>query len=1273
MKKEALKEQTIASRPIKALTMYPPKTPATLVPSMMRLSGKIILTANDNLIVDCLSKDVFYTGTDSVLTVSRFSDMHEALCAAQKLASSDAPTFELVFVIKQLQDQIQSRGCSKHMMGDRSQLRNFVKNFIGTVRFRNDHFGAIMGYGDYVIGDSAISRVYYVEGLGHNLFSVRQFCDSDLEVSFRKHSCYVRDTDGVELIKGSRRSTLYTISIEDMMKSSPIFLFFKASKNKSWLWHRRLNHLNFEAVATACYTQNRSLITCHNKTPYELLHAKKPDLTILCVFGALCYPTNDNEDLGKLQPTTDIGIFVGLAPTFLTPGQISSGLVPDLVPAAPYVPPTNKDLEILFQQMFDEYLKPLRVKRPVSPALTVLVPVNSAGVAVESTIMEDNPFAHVENDPFVNVFALEPRSKASSSEDVSTRESTYWIYKIKLDEYGDVLKNKARLVAKGYRQEEGIDFEESFAPVAHIKAIRILIANAASKNMIIYQMDVKTAFLNGELKEEVYVSQPEGFVDPNHPTHVYHLKKAFYELKQAPRAWYDILSWFLLNNKFSKGAVDLTLFTQKTGKHILLVQIYVDDIIFASTDPKACDIFFDETSSKFEMSMMGQMSFFLCLQVSQNPGDIFINQSEFALEILKKFGMDSCDPIDTPMVDRLKLNDDPLGILVNQTRFRSMVGSLMYLNASRPDLVFAIYMCARYQASPTKKHLEALKWVFWYLKGTINWGLWCPKDTAMALMTYADADHAVTSLSAVIMSTTPGPSTLTYDTISLENKMADENVPTLAPTRSDDQILPFAAWVPIGNSNFVLDLHKRQKNPIFQISVDILQNTNFFRAFTASTLLDETRFILDVNLRRDALEIMPIDQAHQFVSPPSGDAIMDLICKLVRAIISMINQCLTSKTSGHDRPRYLVLQMLWGIITSTNVDYAELLWEEFVQAIRTFLTDKANLGSPTKKDRKDKPHFIAYCQFTKIIICHLGRIHNIHQRSASLLHLVEEDFRLGNLKFVPKGKIDEVFGMPILDELISNNIRNAPYFNAYLEMVTKHDQKVAAKKPKVIKERPSKASNTKPPKPKPAKEKSTMTTLPEQVGKGKIVKVHKAKSLFQLVDEPNEEPAHSESEPEPELKHQGEGEEDDMECAIQMSLESFQAQSQAHVSGMAIREPVAEATRPLPVVEGKCKAIATEEQAAHSLLALHTPKRRNTTDQFVLQRRIPVTKVASTGPSAQAQDDTSVNIVRDSPSPADAETEIGVASEKTNCRDKTEILQINEEKGNDVDDQVNLD
>ncbi|GJR46915.1 retrovirus-related pol polyprotein from transposon TNT 1-94 [Tanacetum coccineum] len=663
-----------------------------------------------------------------------------------------------------------------------------------TVRFGNGslwcyyHFGAIMGYGDYVVGDSVISRVYYVEGLGHNLFSVGQFCDSDLEVAFRKHSCYVRDTDGVELLKGSRGSNLYTISVEEMMKSSPICLLSKASKHKSWLWHRRLNHLNFgtindltrkdlvrglprlkfekdhlcsacklgkskkhthkpktentnlevlntlhmdlcgpmsvqtingkkyilvivddysrftwvkflrskdetptvvikflkqiqvglnktvrfirtdngtefvnktlydyyesvgifhqktvprtpqqngvverrnrtlveaartmlifskapmflwaEAVATACYTQNRSLIhTRHDKTPYELVHNKKPDLTFFRVFGALCYPTNDSENLGKLQPRADIGIFIGYAPSrkgyriynkrtrqimetihvqfdelteqmapvqsspgpapnLLTPGPISSGLVPNPAPALPYVPPTNKELEMLFQPMFDEYFNPPGNRQdpipnvvqdpviPTGPSVSISIDLDAPsgshisspldhhsslvhhGVAGEQ-YAEVNPFAAADPEPFVNVFAPDPTSEASSSGEimmpelnqstqphehiwkwtdshpldniirnpsrpVSTQKQlatdALWCFynsvlsKVKLDEYGDVLKNNARLVAKGLRQEEGLDFEESFAPVARLEAIRIFIANAASKNMTVYQMDVK--------------------------------------------------------------------------------------------------------------------------------------------------------------------------------------------------------------------------------------------------------------------------------------------------------------------------------------------------------------------------------------------------------------------------------------------------------------------------------------------------------------------------------------------------------------------------------------------------------------------------------------------------------------------------------------------------------------------------------------------------------------------------------------------------------------
>ncbi|GJX37350.1 retrovirus-related pol polyprotein from transposon TNT 1-94 [Tanacetum coccineum] len=237
--------------------------------------------------------------------------------------------------------------------------------------------------------------------------------------------------------------------------------------------------------------------------------------------------------------------------------------------------------------------------------------------------------------------------------------------------------------------------------------------------MTIYQMDVKTAFLNDELCEVVYVTQPEGFVDQDKPNHVYRLKKALYGLKQVPRAWYDMLSSFLLSQEFSKGAVDPTLFTRKASRDILFVQIYIDDIIFASTNPTMCDEF-------AKIIRRG----------------IFINQSNYALEIIKKYGMQSSDPVDTPMVDKSKLDEDLQRKPVDPTHYRGMIGSLMYLTSSRPDLVFAVCMCAQYQAKPTEKHLHAVKWIFRYLTRTSDMGLWYSKDLCIALTTYADADHA---------------------------------------------------------------------------------------------------------------------------------------------------------------------------------------------------------------------------------------------------------------------------------------------------------------------------------------------------------------------------------------------------------------------------------------------------------------------------------------------------------------------------------------------------
>nr|GEZ38402.1 copia protein [Tanacetum cinerariifolium] len=249
-------------------------------------------------------------------------------------------------------------------------------------------------------------------------------------------------------------------------------------------------------------------------------------------------------------------------------------------------------------------------------------------------------------------------------------------------------------------------------------------------------MDVKTAFLDGNLREEVYVSQSDGFVDPDNPNHVYKLKKALYGLKQAPHVWYDMLSSFLISQDFFKGSVDPTLSIRRKGNDLLLVQIYVDDIIFAASTPELCELFSKIMCSKFKMSMMGKILFFLGLQISQSPRGIFINQSKYSLESLKKYGFESCDPIDTPMVEKSKLDEDKEGKVVDPSHYHSMIGTLLYLTTSRPDLQFAICMCARYQARPTEKHLHAMRIML-----VIKIHDVAHLDSSIALTAFADADH----------------------------------------------------------------------------------------------------------------------------------------------------------------------------------------------------------------------------------------------------------------------------------------------------------------------------------------------------------------------------------------------------------------------------------------------------------------------------------------------------------------------------------------------------
>nr|GEU95070.1 hypothetical protein [Tanacetum cinerariifolium] len=858
-------------------------------------------------------------------------------------------------------------GCSKHMTRNITLLINFVWKFLGTVRFGNDHIAAILGYGDLKWGNITITGVYFVEGLGHNLFSVGQFCDADLEVAFRRNTCFIRDLDGVDLLKGNRFTNLYTINLYDMASVSPICLMAHATPTKSWLWHQRLSHLNFDTIndlakndlgkSKRAYhppkhvpnseqrlhllhmdlcgpiTKDETpeviknflkkiyvrlqdpviIVRTDNRTGFKSYALKeyfdsvgithetsasktlrKPDMSYLRVFWALCYPKNDREDIGKLGAKGDISLFIGYSANSvayrvynrrtkkiketmnvmfdelsglaleqnsskpglqsLTSGQISSGLELTYAPST-ITPqrPSERDLDILFEPLHNEYLGgqpsealmlhfefiaeklafcsgfscgfyPCAVINLQAPSASISIqdsapaPTNSSNTPISSHNIDEQSQPHVqqqwnrtllpaasaaddvpndvfERDLFVNPFVtpstesvvsstqyvdpsnmhtfyqpyphdyqwtkdhpleqvigepsqpvltrtqlktdgdmciyaltvsiMEPKLVKEALTDPAWIESMQeelhqfirldvwelvpspngikpltlkWLFKNKHDKENTVIRNKTRLVVRIYRQEEGINFEESFAPVARMEAIRIFLAYVAHKGFTMYQMDVKTAFLHGSLKEDVYVCQPEGFIDADHPSLVYKVKKALYGLKQAPRAWYDELSTFLLQNGFSKGTVDPTSFTRRCDDDILVV--------------------------------------------NQSPGGIFINQSNNVNEILKKYGLNTCDIIGTPMDIKDKLDIDQIGTPVDATKYRSMIDALMYHTSSRSDIVHATCVCARYQAQPTEKHLKEVKMIFSYLRGTVNMGLWYTKDSGFELTEFSDADYA---------------------------------------------------------------------------------------------------------------------------------------------------------------------------------------------------------------------------------------------------------------------------------------------------------------------------------------------------------------------------------------------------------------------------------------------------------------------------------------------------------------------------------------------------
>ncbi|KAJ9535657.1 hypothetical protein OSB04_un001191 [Centaurea solstitialis] len=513
-----------------------------------------------------------------------------------------------------------------------------------------------------------------------------------------------------------------------------------------------------EAVNTACYAQNRSLIVKRfRRTPYELFRNRKPSIEHLHIFGCVCYILNNKDNLGKFDSKSDDGIFLGYSsisktyrvfnkrrqaieetihvkfdesgPTFPHPHENSEiNQWADSffqIPEPPIVDPTPQNLPDGFEEdppipPTDIHIPPLINATPITqitpsepdqpsnsedfsqptvsePTPTNLLPDPSVNEASTSGQVyqppalrwtKDHPIDQVHGNPSSGIKTRRQSgniclyvnfiSENEPKEIYDALRDPAWVSAMQ-EELAEFIRNNARLVAQGYRQEEGIDYDETFAPVARLEAIRLFLAFAAHMNFKVYQMDIKNAFLNGKLNEEVYVAQPPGFVDPKFPDHVYKLNKALYGLKQAPRAWYDTLSTFLL----SKG-----------------------------------------------------------LQIKQSEKGIFINQGKYVHEMLKKFDLTSCTPMKTPMAPPLSLDKDSKGKPVDVTLYRGMIGSLLYLTASRPDIMYSTYLCARYQAEPKESHLTAVKRIFRYLKGTPNLGLWYSKDSGFDLTAYSDSDFA---------------------------------------------------------------------------------------------------------------------------------------------------------------------------------------------------------------------------------------------------------------------------------------------------------------------------------------------------------------------------------------------------------------------------------------------------------------------------------------------------------------------------------------------------
>ena len=531
-----------------------------------------------------------------------------------------------------------------------------------------------------------------------------------------------------------------------LMEMARCLLYEKSMPLKFWA----------EAVNTAAYLLNRMATKILvEKTPYELWYGFKPNISHLRIFGSPCYVLKPENRRRKLDQKIDVGIFIGYSTKSkaykvydlktnrvviardvkVAENSKWNWEIAEIEGATlEYQPETDAARDD--DELIDDI--PVRGTRLLTDVYSRCNVAETEPIDFEEAInsqvwiaaMQEELMMIEKNETWLLV------DRPSHKKVIGVK----WIFKTKLNADGSINKHKARLVAKGYSQEPGTDFTDTFAPVSRLDTIKLVLAVAAQCGWLIYQLDVKSAFLNGVLKEEIYVEQPDGFEKEINANKVYVLKKALYGLKQAPRAWYSRLDEYLLSMGFERSINEVTLYVKNTNKHILIISVYVDDLLIAGNKEELVTEFKNNMKEMFEMNELGLLTYFLGMEINQFKQGYFLCQKSFIIKLLNKFAMEKCNSVSTLMILGQKLTKEDESPRTDGRIYRSLIGSLLYLTATRPDIVFAVNYLSRFMQNPSQFHFAAAKRVLRYLKGTLEYGIHFERSSSLKLTGFTDSD-----------------------------------------------------------------------------------------------------------------------------------------------------------------------------------------------------------------------------------------------------------------------------------------------------------------------------------------------------------------------------------------------------------------------------------------------------------------------------------------------------------------------------------------------------